>query len=133
MHAVCGFPIKSTRLKAIHNNHYVNWPLLNVTNVGRHYPETLETPQGYLNRAPANVQSTKPKQPEPFEEATAEERVKAFNKKERNVFIKIWDVEEAVHSNQTGKFRVQSRTCNNYIMSRPNFIYPSESLTHLSG
>ena len=42
--------------------------------------------------------------------------MKAFNKKERDVFIKIWDVEEAVHNNQTGKFRVQSQTRNYYIM-----------------
>ena len=42
--------------------------------------------------------------------------MKTFNKKERDIFIKIWDVEEAMHSDQTGKFRVQSRICNNYIM-----------------
>ena len=106
MHAVCGFLVKSTWPKAIHNNHYVVWPLLNVTNVHRHYPKSVKMPQGHLNQALANVRPTKLK-PTPFEEASAEELAKAFNKKERDVFIKIWDVEETVHSDQTGKFWVQ--------------------------
>ena len=115
MHAVCGYSFKSTWLKAIRNNHYIGWPLLNVTNVGRHYPKTIKTPRGQLNQAPANVRLTKPK-PAPFEDVSAEELAKAFNKKERDVFIKIWDVEETVHSNQIGKFWVQSQTRNKYIM-----------------
>ena len=114
-HTVCRYPVKSTWLKAIHNNHYVGWSLLNVTNVHRYYPETVETPRGHLNQTPANVRSSKPKLA-PFKEASAGEFAKAFNKKEGDVFIKIWDVEETVHSNQTGKFRVQSQKRNNYIM-----------------
>ena len=84
MHAVCGYPVKSTWLKAIRNNHYVGWPLLTVTNVHKYYPETLETPRGHLNVIPAGRMSTKPP-PEPFEEATEEDLRKAFNKKEQDV------------------------------------------------
>ena len=105
MHAVCGYPVKSTWLKAIRNNHYVGWPLLTVTNVNKHYPETLETPRGHLNVIPAGRMSTKPP-PEPLEEAAKADLKKAFNKKEQDVFIKVWNVTDAVHSDQTGKFPV---------------------------
>ena len=115
MHAVCGYPVKSTWLKAIRNNHYVGWPLLTVTNVNKHYPETLETPRGHLNVIPAGRMSTKPP-PEPLEEAAEADLKKAFNKKEQDVFIKVWNITDAVHSDQTGKFPVQSRSHNNYIM-----------------
>ena len=68
MHAVCGFPAKSTWLKAIRNSHYVGWPLLTVTNVHKHYPETVETPRGRLNQTKAGIRSTK-SAPEPLVEA----------------------------------------------------------------
>ena len=79
MHAVCGYPVKSTWLKAIRNNHYVGWPLLTVTNVNKHYPETLETPRGHLNIVPAGRMLTKPP-PEPLEEAAEADLKKVFNK-----------------------------------------------------
>jgi len=33
MHAVCGYPVKSTWLKAIKAGNYVGWPMLNECNV----------------------------------------------------------------------------------------------------
>ncbi len=67
MHAVCGYPVKSTCLKAIKPGNFIGWPLLTEQNVAKYYPETTETPKGHLNQARKNVRSTKPK-PEPFEE-----------------------------------------------------------------
>jgi hypothetical protein len=40
MHAVCGYPVKSTWLKAIAAGNFIGWPLLNVQNVKKYYPET---------------------------------------------------------------------------------------------
>ena len=84
MHAVCGYPVKSTWLKAIRNNHYVGWPMLTVRNVEKHFPETVETPRGHLNKIPGGIRSTKPAPliPEPNEA----DLKKAFNKKEQDVF-----------------------------------------------
>ena len=63
MHATCGYPVKSTWLKAIKAGNYVGWPLLNERNVKKYYPETTETPKGHMNQTRQNVRSTKPKQP----------------------------------------------------------------------
>jgi hypothetical protein len=61
MHAVCGYPAKSTWLKAIKAGNYMGWPMLNERNVQKYYPKTIETPKGYLNQTRKNVQLTKEK------------------------------------------------------------------------
>eukprot|EP00804_Cyclotella_cryptica_P013550 CCRYP_012907-RA/>CCRYP_012907-RA protein AED:0.59 eAED:0.66 QI:0/0/0/1/1/1/2/0/788 len=49
MHAVCGYPVKSTWLKAVHASNFIGWPLLTVRNIQKYFPETVETPKGHLN------------------------------------------------------------------------------------
>ena len=39
-----------------------------------------------------------------------------LNKKERDVYIKVWNCKGTVYTDQTGKFRVRSRSGYNYIM-----------------
>ena len=65
MNAVCGYPVKSTWLKAIKAGNFIGWPFLTVENVKKYYPETTETPKGHMTQTRKNVQSTKP-QPTPF-------------------------------------------------------------------
>ena len=45
MHAVCGYPVKSTWVKAVQAGNFVGWPLLTVKNVNKYYPEISETPR----------------------------------------------------------------------------------------
>ena len=61
MHAVCGFPVKSMRIKAIKAGNYVGWPMLTERNVNKYYLETNETPTGHMAQARKNVRSTRPK------------------------------------------------------------------------
>jgi len=61
MHAVCGYPVKSTWLKAIKAGNYVGWPMLNERNVQKYYPKTIETAKGHLNQTRKNVRTTKAK------------------------------------------------------------------------
>ena len=68
LHACCGFPVKSTWLKAIKKGNFVGWPLLNKRNVQKYYPETSETPKGHLKQTRKGVRSTKAKAI-PFETA----------------------------------------------------------------
>ena len=113
MHAVCGYPVKSTWLKAIRNNHYVGWPMLTVRNVEKHFLETVKRPRGHLNLQPAGTRSTQTAAlPEPNEANLK----KAFNKKERDVFIKVVDIRDTVYSDQTGKFPKRSVWGDQYIM-----------------
>ena len=66
MHAICGYPVKSTWLKAIKAGNYVGWPMLNERNVQKYYPETIETAKGHLNQTRKNVRSINAK-PTPLE------------------------------------------------------------------
>jgi hypothetical protein len=50
MHAVCGYPVKSTWCKAAKAGNFVGWPLLTEKNINKYYPETDETPKGHMNQ-----------------------------------------------------------------------------------
>ena len=55
MHAVCGYPVKSTWLKAVKAGNYIGWPLLTERNVTKYYPETTETPKGHMTQTQKNL------------------------------------------------------------------------------
>ena len=59
---MCRYPVKSTWFKAIKADNLHRWPLLNVKNVKKYYPETVETAKGHMNHTQKNVRSTKEKQ-----------------------------------------------------------------------
>ncbi len=42
-HGTAGFPTKPSWLKAIRKGHYNSWPLINVKNVAKYFPESEET------------------------------------------------------------------------------------------
>ncbi len=50
MYAVCGYPVKSTLLKAIKVGNYVGWPMLTECNIQMYYPKTIKTAKGHLNQ-----------------------------------------------------------------------------------
>ena len=55
MHAVCGYPVKSTWLNAIKAGNFVEWPILTKCNVNKYYPNTDKTPKGHMNQTCKNV------------------------------------------------------------------------------
>jgi hypothetical protein len=120
MHAVCGYPVKSTWLKAVKAGNYIGWPLLTGRNVNKYYPETTETPKGHMNQTRKNVRSTKAK-PTTWEQP-AQSPLKEPNtsqltgKKVRDVFTRVYDIRETVFSDQTGRFPTRSLRGNKYIM-----------------
>jgi phosphoribosylformylglycinamidine (FGAM) synthase PurS component len=68
MHAVCGYPVKSTWIKAVKAGNFVGWSLLTEKNINKYYPESEETNKGHTNQTRKNVRSTKLK---PFEDPKA--------------------------------------------------------------
>ncbi len=101
MHEVCGYPVKSTWLKAIAAGNFIGWPLLNVQNVKKYYPETTETPKGHMNQTRKNVRSTKV-----FEKSNS---TPLKGKKFRDIGIHVYNVRETIFSDQTGKFPKRSQ------------------------
>jgi len=111
LHASLGFPVKSTWLKAIRAGNFVGWPLVTVENVNKYFPESDETQYGHLNQQRQGVRSTKPR--EAFVEIDASA---AAGKKEKDVYIKVFDMKHQVFSDQTGAFPVRSRGGHRYLM-----------------
>jgi antitoxin (DNA-binding transcriptional repressor) of toxin-antitoxin stability system len=110
MHAVCGYPVKSTWMKAVKVGNFVGWPLLTETNISKYYPETDETPKGHMNQQRKNVRSTK----KPFEQCNVAAALRG--KKVKDIFMKTYDFRETVFSDQTGQFPTRSQSGNKYIM-----------------
>jgi hypothetical protein len=92
MHAVCGYPVKSTWVKAIKAGNFVGWTLLTEKNVQKYYPETKETDKGHMNQTCKNAQSTKTKA-KPFEEANI---TTLRGKKVQDVYTKVYDARETI-------------------------------------
>ena len=112
MHAVCGYPVKSTWLKAVKAGNYIGWPLLTEQNVKKYYPETTETSKGHLNQTRKNVRSTKTQHPLEIAQNIASMK----GKKQQDIFVKTYEVRETIFSDQTGQFPTRSQRGNKYIM-----------------
>lgn len=112
MHAVCGYPVKSTWLKAVQAGNFIGWPLLTSRNVQKYFPETVETPKGHLNQCRKNVRSTKPK-PIPLETFQSPQLI---GRKLRDVYTHVYDTRDTIFSDQTGQFPHRSSSGNNYLM-----------------
>jgi hypothetical protein len=102
MHAICGYPVKSTWLKAIKAGDYLGWPMLTECNIQKYYPKTIETAKGHLNQTRKNVWSTKVK--ETLLETCNTSHL--HGKKVRNVYTQTYMVWETMFSNQTGHFPI---------------------------
>jgi hypothetical protein len=112
MHAVCGYLVKSTWLKAIKMGNYIGLPLLTERNVQKYYPETTETTKGHLNQTRKNVRSTKVKAT-PLETCDTSH---LHSKKVCNVYTQTYMVRKTMFSDQTGQLPIQSLCRNKYIM-----------------
>ncbi len=112
MHAVCGYPVKSTWLKAIKAGNYISWPMLTECNVNKYYPETSEMPKGHMNQTRKNIRSTKTKQT-PLETC---DTLQLHSKKVRDIYMTMYDVRETRFSDQTGQFPMCSQSGDKYIM-----------------
>ena len=52
------FPTKSIWLKAIRKGNFLSWPLINVKNVNKYFPESEETQRGHMRNQRQGVRST---------------------------------------------------------------------------
>ncbi len=112
MHAVCGYPVELTWLKAIKAGNYIGWPMLTDCNVNKYYPETSETSKGHMNQTCKNVRSTKAKRT-PLETC---DTLQSHGKKVRDTYMTMYDLRETMFSDQTGQFPARSQSGNKYIM-----------------
>ena len=81
--------------------------------VNRYFPESDETQKGHMKKQRQNVRSTKVKETINQEEDDTPQSPK---KKEHDVYIRIFNAEETMHTDQTWCFPVNSSSGNKYIM-----------------
>jgi hypothetical protein len=112
MHAVCGYLVKSTWLKAIKAGNYVGWPMLTKCNGQKYYPKTIETARGHLNQTRKNVRLTKAKVA-PLETYDTSH---LNGKKVRDAYTQMYMVRKTMFPDQTGQFTARSLQGNKYIM-----------------
>jgi hypothetical protein len=112
MHAVCGYPVKSTWLKAVKDGNFIGWPLLTAANIQKYYPKSTKTPKGHLSQTRKNVRSTKVKAV-PLKESNSRH---LHGRKVHDVFIHVYDVHDTTFTDQTDKFPHQSLSDNYYLM-----------------
>ena len=111
LHAACGFPVKSTWIKAIKRGNYVGWPFLTAEAVSKHFPESVETLKGHLDQTRQHTRST-----QSFPTATEEALESRRGKKKRDIYIKVFEMRGTVYSDQTGRFPKKLRSNKKYIM-----------------
>ena len=109
LHGAAGFPTKTTWLKAIRRGNYDTWPLINVKNVHKHFPESEETQHGHMRNQRQGVRSTKQRESEPEDPA-------APVPKHNEVFIRVYNTQNTLFTDQTGKFPQLSSLGNRYQM-----------------
>jgi hypothetical protein len=94
--AVCGYPVKSTWLKAVKAGNFVGWPLLTKKNIGKYFPNTPETQQGHMALTRKNVHSTK-RSSRVFKQPNV---ASLRGKKERDLYTTIYNVRKTTFSDQ---------------------------------
>ncbi len=107
LHAAAGFPVKGAWLDAIKAGNFVTWPGLTTTAVGKHFPDSDETQQGHMKKQHQGVRSTK-------QNVDEEQRTTSNTKKMHDVYIKIHNLTETMHTDQTGRFPATSSRGNQY-------------------
>ena len=109
LHATTGFPVKETWLDSIKAGNYVTWPGVTTTAVRKHFPDSDKTQQGHMKKQRQGVRSTK----QPVKD---KQRTIPNAKKMHDVYIKIHNVTETMHIDQTSRFPATSTRGNQYIM-----------------
>jgi hypothetical protein len=101
-HTSAGFPFTDTWIKAIKAINYNTWPTITPATVQRHFTESDETQKGHMKKQRQEVRSTRV-----LAEATDVTNVPAPPKM-KDIYIKIYNAMETMHSNQTGCFPATS-------------------------
>jgi hypothetical protein len=114
LHGAAGFPTKPSWLKAICRGNYNSWPLINVKNVAKYFPESEEMQKGHKQGQHQGVQSTK-KTESTLAKDDKDLDAPPHNSK-RDVLITVYNLRNMMYTDQTGKFPYISSLGNQYIM-----------------
>ena len=110
LHGAAGFPTKASWLKAIRKGNYLSWPLINVKNVAKYFPESEETQKGHMRGQRQGVRSTRMTEP------TKDIPTNIPHQKKGDILITEHEVKSLMYADQTGLFPAVSSLGNKYVM-----------------
>ncbi len=121
LHTAAGYPVKDTWVKAINAGNYTTLPGLTATVAHKHFPESNKTQKGHMKRQRQGACSTRTLQTiteDDKEHITpnSSESPAPKPKKMQDMYIKIHNASETMHTNQPGQFPATSSNGNQYIM-----------------
>ncbi len=124
LHASAGFPPKPTWLKAIQQGNYSTWPLINVKNIPKYFPESEETQMGHMRGQRQGIRSTCPVDaPGTTNDANSpnitvpvSNPTPTAHTVAHDVLIWVIDLKDTMYMYQTGCFPFVSSLGNCYIM-----------------
>ena len=110
LHGAAGFPTKASWLKAICKGNYISWPLNNVKNVAKYFPESEETQKGNMRGQHQGLRSTRVAEP------TEDVPTNIPHQKNGDIFITEHEVKSLMYADQNGLFPAVSNLGNKYVM-----------------
>jgi hypothetical protein len=110
LHGAAGFPTKASWLKAICKGNYLSWPLINVKNVAKYFPESEETQKGHMHGQRQGVRSTRVAEP------TEDIPTTIPHQKKGDILITEHEVKSLMYADRTGLFPAVSSLGNKYVM-----------------
>jgi len=118
-HAAAGFPTKESFTDAVRAGNYATWPGLTTTLISKHFPDSDETQKGHMKGQRKGVRSTKIKPAVEIKIELGQEdappKLVAIRKL-NDIFVKIYELAETIHTDQMGAFPVTSQRGYRYIM-----------------
>ena len=112
MHACMGYPAAATWIKACRARNLVGFPFSDEKYIQKYFSENDKTAAGHMQRQRQNIRSTKPK----AAPLTQIDTTDLHRWKEHNVFVKVVELKNTIHTNQTGRFGITSQSGMQYIM-----------------
>jgi hypothetical protein len=117
-HAAAGFPTKESFTDAVRAGNYATWPGLTTTLISKHFPNSDETQKGHMKGQRKGVRSTKVKPAIEIKIEQGQEDAPPTLiaiRKLNDIFVKIYELVETIHTDQTGAFPVTSQRGYRYI------------------
>ncbi len=123
-HALVGFPVKETFLNAVRAGNYTTWPGLTIAALHKYFPNSDEMQKGHMKGQRQGIHSTKQKALDHLVESEKLVKIKVEPgteevlpaKRHSDIFVRIKDLAESIHSDQTGAFSYTSQQGNRYVV-----------------
>jgi hypothetical protein len=145
-HRAAGFPPKETFIRSVCNRNYATWPKLTIQLIHKYMPDLDETAKEQFKGQRQGVRSTKQKAFEKkFEVEDARIKIEGESSpfhplpptKLNDIFVHVENLNEEIHTNQTGAFPHTSQCGNHYIMVAihldTNYIFAKPMKNRMEG